>query len=163
MTFSKKLLLLAFFIPAVTFVSCDLEALLEEICDSSSTLTYCLDFKAIDSETGEDLISNGTFKTSDLTIKAQKASGDEYIVFDGSYGSAYDESVFIDFGDADDANAIITKLIFESPSIETASFDLDIKEKKDKNCMVAYDLKQSERTACVSCQVGAQSIGFKLK
>ena len=46
MNFTKKLLIIALMVPF--FTSCDMEAIIDGLCEESSTLTYCLDFKAVD-------------------------------------------------------------------------------------------------------------------
>ena len=162
MTFTKKLLFIALLIPCLT--SCDIQGFIDDLCENSSTLTYCLDFKAVDKNTGENLFANKAIKTSEVTVTAVKENGEEYVVYEGSGWDLYQESIFIDFGDEDDPEALIASLIFEAPNMETVVYNLDIKDKHGEGCMVEYDLvEEVENTVtCEVCQIGQQNISVEL-
>lgn len=167
MKFSKKLLLFGLLLPA--FVSCDIEQFLEDLCDGSGHLVYCLEFAPVD-EDGNNMLKNGKLDTDGMIIKAVRADNEEYIVYESAdWGNSifHEESIFIDFGDDDNPEDIITALIFEGPNMETTTYKLDIKEKYGESCMVDYDLVEENNdtqaiTHCTSCQKGVHDITFEL-
>lgn len=167
MKFSKKLLLFTFLLPA--FVSCDVEEFIDNLCEDSGHLTYCLEFAPMD-ENGKNLLKSGDFATDEMIIKAVRSNNEEYVVYESAdWGSSIfnEESIFIDFGDEDNPEDIITSLVFEAPNMDTKTYKLDIKDKYGESCMVDYSLVEEDNTQdiaeCTSCQVGVQEITFELK
>ena len=103
-------------------------------------------------------------KASDVTVTAVKQDESSYVVYEGDDWSLFQESVFIDFGDEDDPEAIIQSLIFEAPGMETIVYDLEIKDKFGQGCMVEYDLieENTSTRTCETCQVGQHNIAVQL-
>ena len=169
MKFSKKLLLFTLLLPA--FVSCDLEQILDDLCEGTGDLVYCLEFAPLDEE-GNNVLKSGELDTDGMVITAVRSDEEEYIVYEtADWGNSIfnQESIFIDFGDEDNPEAIITALVFEGPNMETTTYKLDIKDKYGENCMVDYSLVKDEDNTdtqalaeCTSCQVGVQNITFEL-
>ena len=166
MKFSKKLLLFTLLLPA--FVSCDLEQILDDLCEGTGDLVYCLEFAPLDEE-GNNVLKSGELDTDGMVITAVRSDEEEYIVYEtADWGNSIfnQESIFIDFGDDDNPEDIITALVFEAPNMETVTYKLDIKEKYGDGCMVDYSLVEDDTqamTQCTSCQVGVQDITFELK
>ncbi len=168
MKFSKKLLLFTLLLTA--FVSCNLEEVLDELCQDNGHLVYCLEFKPVDKD-GNNMLTNGDLDTDDMTIKAVRSNGDDYIVYESAdWGNSIfnEESIFIDFGDEDNPEDIITSLVFEAPNMDAKTYKLNIKEKYGESCMVDYSLEEENTTAtqtmteCTSCQMGVHDIRFEL-
>jgi hypothetical protein len=160
MKFSRKLLLFGLLLPA--FVSCDLEAVLQNLCQDSGYLTYCLEFKPLD-KNGANALTSGTLDMDDLVIKAVRSDETEYVVYEAAdWGNSIlnTESIFIDFGDNDDPMAIIKSLVFETKGAEPITYDLKINEKYSESCMVDFNLQKEEKVQCTSCQKGIQEIAL---
>jgi len=137
------------------FTSCDLEELFD------MGMVYCIEFQPIDDK-GENLMENGTFDSKQLKVKAIYANEVEKEVYDGRSESFWGmESIFIDFGYDDDPATMVNALVFELPDGTSETYKLDIKNEKDENGLVDYNLNAIDGTlVCTTCQVGVKEIQF---